>query len=285
MIRSILVPLAEGPATDAAREHAFWLARKQGSRITAIAVIDIKAFEIPVLGTPDGFMPSVVTPPISESRSLVDELSSAARDRLERFAAECLARSIPCSTDSRTGIPAEIVSQEAVAHDIVVLSHHGYTQLPGSSNRADPFVSQVIRGSVRPVLVAGEGLREERAMRRILIAFDGSSNAARALTVAAELGSRPDVECTLLCVAASDETGRECLLPAETYLCNHGVSSRQQVVIGSKASEVICEIVEESKPDVLIMGAFGHSPVREVLFGSTTENVLNHCTASVLLQS
>jgi nucleotide-binding universal stress UspA family protein len=33
------------------------------------------------------------------------------------------------------------------------------------------------------------------------------------------------------------------------------------------------------------MGAYGHSPIREVLFGSTTERILSHCSANVILQS
>jgi len=57
MIRSILIPISEGPLSSVTRDYAYWLARKEGSLISALAVIDVKAFEIPVLGTPDGFMP------------------------------------------------------------------------------------------------------------------------------------------------------------------------------------------------------------------------------------
>ena len=44
-------------------------------------------------------------------------------------------------------------------------------------------------------------------------------------------------------------------------------------------------LIPSLKADILIMGAYGHSPIREVLFGSTTERILSSCTANVILQS
>ncbi|HYK91982.1 MAG TPA: universal stress protein [Acidobacteriota bacterium] len=285
MIRSILLPLADGPMSGNAKDCAFWLARKEGSRIHALAVIDVKAFEIPVLGTPDGFMPSVVAPPLEESQSLLDEMNALAKERLDQFAAECAARGIPCSTDARTGIPGDLVVRDVVAHDIVVMARSGYSRVVGAQGKIDPLVSHVLRGSIRPVLVAGRGFHEGSEVRTILMAFDGSVHAGRALMAAAELGGRPGVICRLVAVASSDEAGRDVLAPAESFLRHHGVTPEKRVVIGSKASEVICSLVTEGRADILIMGAYGHSPMREMLFGSTTERVLSHCGATVLLQS
>jgi nucleotide-binding universal stress UspA family protein len=285
MIRSVLLPLSDGPWAGAARDYAFWLARKDGCRIHAVAVIDVKAFEIPVMGTPDGFMPSVVTPPITESQALLDEMTALAKERLERFAQECGARNVPCSTDTRTGIPGEIIAREAVSHDMVVMSRCGYTRTAAAEQRLDPLVPQVIRGSVRPVLVTGQSFPERGEVDRVLVAYDGSGHAARALTAAAELAGRPGVNCTLVTVAASEDAGRETLAPAEAYLYRHGVSPQKHVAVGSRPSEMICELVAASGAQILVMGAYGHRPVREMLFGSTTERVLSHCAVAVVLQS
>ncbi len=283
MIRSILLPVGEGPLSSVAREYAFWLARKDGSHIHALAVIDIKTFEIPVLGTPDGFMPSVVTPPITESQSLLSEMTVLARERLETIAREGAARSIACSTDIKTGIPGELIAREAMAHDIVIMSRTGYTRTPAES-RLDPLVPQVIRGSIRPVLVSGEKFQAGEALH-LMVAFDGSIHAGRVLAVAAELGKRPGVNCTLVTIAATEDGGAETQAPAEAYLVHHGVVPKKQVVLGAKPSEIICELVANAKADILIMGAYGHRPMREMLFGSTTERVLSHCAATVILQS
>jgi nucleotide-binding universal stress UspA family protein len=284
MIRSILLPVGEGPWSAVARDYAFWLARKDGSRIHVLAVIDVKTFEIPVLGTPDGFMPSVVTPPIAESQSLLNEMTALAREQVDALAGECASRSVPCSTDIKTGVPGELIAREAMAHDIVVMSRGGYTRAVSNGGKLDPLVSQVIRSSVRPVLVSGQKFQADDTFN-VLVAFDGSLHAGRMLAVAAELGARPGVVCTLVTIAGAAEAGEETLAPAESYLCHHGVTPRKQVILGSRPSEMICGLVATAKADILIMGAYGHRPMREMLFGSTTERVLSHCAATVILQS
>jgi nucleotide-binding universal stress UspA family protein len=285
MIRSILLALAEAPNDANAKNCAFWLAKKEGSQIHALALIDIAAFEVPMMGAQDGFMPSVVTPSLNDSQLLMDDLTAVAKERLDQFSAQCASRGIQSSTEVKAGIPGEIISEVAVAHDIVVVSRTGYSRVAGDQNAVDAFVAPVIRGSVRPVLVAGSEFGEESDIRTILVAYDGSAHAARSLLVAAELAARPGVTCNLVTVAQSEELGNEILSPAEEFLCHHNITPGKQVVIDSKPSEVICRLVASSGIDIVIMGAYGHSPIREVLFGSTTERILEHCTAGVILQS
>jgi nucleotide-binding universal stress UspA family protein len=285
MIHSILLALAEAPYDASARNYAFWLARKEGSHVHALAVIDIAAFEVPVLGTPDGFMPSVVTPPLKESQSLMKDLMEMAKERLDRFGEQCASRNIPSSTEIKTGIPGEVIGRTAIAHDIVVVSRSGYNRVANAQETVDALVAPVIRNSVRPVLVAGSEFREDNHIRNMLVAYDGSTHAARALLVAAELAGRPGVTCELVTVAQSEDLGAEILAPAEAFLFHHGVVPKKQVIVSSKPSSMICGLVTSGNFDIVVMGAFGHSPIREVLFGSTTEQILAHCKANVILQS
>ncbi|MBN1568421.1 MAG: universal stress protein [Acidobacteria bacterium] len=285
MIRSILIALAESPYDSSARNCAFWLAKKEGSHVHAISVIDIAAFEVPVLGGPDSFMPSVMTPPLNENQSLMGELAANANERLDAFASQCASRNIPSSTEVKTGIPGDVISRTAVAHDIVIVSRTGYNRIANAQETIDSWIAPVVRGSVRPVLVAGTEFQEGAEIRNILVAFDGSSHSARALLAAAELAGRPGVNCSLVTVAQSEEIGSEVLAPAEAFLFHHGVSPKKQILISSKPSDVICELVTSGGVDILIMGAYGHSPIRELLFGSTTRRILGHCATNVIMQS
>jgi nucleotide-binding universal stress UspA family protein len=285
MIRSILLALAEPPHDTGAKNYAFWLAKKVGSRIHALSIIDIEAFEVPVLGAPDGFMPSVVPTPINESQSLLKGLTELAKERIDQFSRQCESRGIPFSVEIQTGIPGEVICRTAVAHDIVVLSRSGYNRIAHANDAIDSLIAPVIKGSVRPVLVAGSAFSEGSDVRNILVAYDGSSHAARALLVASELAARPGVSCTLITVASSEDEGQEVLATAEVFLFHHGLAPKKQVVISSKPSEVICELVVSGGFDLLIMGAYGHRTIREVLFGSTTGRVLSHCAVNVVLQS
>ncbi len=285
MIRSILLPLADGPLAASARDYAFWLAKKEGSRIHALGVIDIKAFEIPVLGTTDGFIPTMVTPPLQESQGLLDEMTSLARERLEQFSLLCASRKIPCSVETKTGVPGEIICHAAVAHDIVVMSRTGYSRSVSAEDKIDGLVSHVLRDSIRPVMVVGQDFDETAEVHMLMVAYDGSGHAGRALPLAAELGARPGVRTVLVTIATSEESGRETMAPAELFLCNHGVIPERKLIVGGKPSELICDLVSSARADILIMGAYGHSPIREMLFGSTTERVLSHCGTAVILQS
>ena len=270
MIRSILIALSESPYNASAKDCAFWLAKKEGSHVHALAVIDIGAFEVPMLGSPDGFLPSVMTPPLNESTSLMNEFMAGARERLDQFAAQCASRGIRASTEIRTGIPGDIISRTAIAHDIVILSRTGYNRITNAQETVDAWIAPVVRRSVRPVLVAGTGVREGADVRNILVAYDGSTHSARALLAAAELAARPGVECALATVAPSDEAGQELIAAADAFLLHHGITPKKQIILSSKPSDVISGLVASGGIDLLIMGAYGHSPIREVLFGSTT---------------
>lgn len=285
MIRSMLLALAEAPYDAVAKNYAFWLAKKGNSHIHAMAVIDIAAFEAPVLGTADGLMPSVVAPPVKESQSLVNDLTAIARGRLDQFTAQCASKGVSCSTEVKTGIPGEVISRTGIAHDIVLVSRTGYNRVANTQETVDALVAPVIRNSVRPVLVAGSEFREGSDIQNILVAYDGSIHAARALRIAAELSARPEAHCTLITVAHSEEAGRDVLAPAEAFLLHHEVEAKKKVIVGSKPSAVICDLAASGGVDIVIMGAYGHSPIREVLFGSTTERILAHCTANVIFHS
>jgi nucleotide-binding universal stress UspA family protein len=149
----------------------------------------------------------------------------------------------------------------------------------------DSHIGQIIRNSVRPVLVAGQEFNEGGEVRNIVVAYDGSNHAARSLLVAAELASRPGVNCRLVNISASQEEGEEVLAPADAFMRHHGIVPTKQVVVHAKPSDVISSLASEKDVDLLIMGAYGRRPIREVIFGSTTEKVLAHSSVNVLLQS
>lgn len=284
MIRSILLALAEPPYDASAKNYAFWLAKKEGSHVHALAVVDITAFEIPVMNSVDGMMPTITTASFVEGRVLTDELVALARERLDLFAGQCADRGISFSSDIKVGIPEDVISAMAVAHDVVVISRGGYRHIQ-SQNYADSSIAPIIRDSVRPVLVAGSEFKEESNIHKILVAYDGSIHASRALPAAAELAARPGVQCTLVTVASSEEQGQEILAPAEAFLHHHGIVSNKEIIISSKPSEEICKLAASGGADLLVMGAYGHSQIREAIFGSTTERILAHCGINVILQS
>ena len=79
----------------------------------------------------------------------------------------------------------------------------------------------------------------------------------------------------------ADEAGR-ILDEAEKYLANYDVSCEKKHLQGSPENK-ICEFAQDHAYDLIVMGAYGHSRIREAILGSTTQTVMRKAQMPVLL--
>ena len=139
--------------------------------------------------------------------------------------------------------------------------------------------------SGRPALVIP---REHAAMlppRRALVAWDGSREAARATSDAIPL-LRFAEQVLVLVVDARDD-GRLGDLPGSAltaHLVRHAVKAELRQVASGSASvaETLLGHAGELQADLLVMGGYGHSRLREMMLGGTTRSMLEHMTVPVL---
>jgi nucleotide-binding universal stress UspA family protein len=176
---------------------------------------------------------------------------------------------------------------EARVADLLVLTH------PDS---ASDLVAQVLPCAGRPVLVLPPGwaLRAAPAIgRRILVAWDASREASRALASALPLLRLADTVELVVCEADSTgELARDVRMADPLpYLAHHGVQAtlRQHAVAGSRFSRdvvgaALLTVAAAGRFDLLVMGAYAHSRLRETLLGGVTRTVLAHATLPVLLE-
>ena len=68
-------------------------------------------------------------------------------------------------------------------------------------------------------------------------------------------------------------------------LARHGIAAAGQILTRNKASmgESLLAAVEERKCDLLVMGAYGHSRLQELILGGTTQHVLKHARVPVIM--
>ena len=116
---------------------------------------------------------------------------------------------------------------------------------------------------------------------RACVAWDGSDEAAAALRGAAPL-LRDCASVTVVTVTEKDR-GRP-TDDAMRYLSRHGVKAELQAVarVGS-IEETIAAAAARAQADLLVMGAFGHSRMREYLFGGVTRYFVEEATGPALL--
>lgn len=278
MIRSILLPLNEIFLQGPAFEHAADLARA-GATVTGIYVLDTKSLEVPVIGTPEGFVPTVLTPPVPEGAEVLERMRRRGERALEEFSGLCRAQGLAHRTLLASGLIDEAIARYAVAVDLVVIS-----KAPGTSDLSESetcrLIALIIKLAARPVMVVAERFR---TIRRVLIAFDGSPPAGRVLQVVPALAAR--ASCFLVNISAGEQRAEEILSLAEQYLSSYNVSLTRKMIIESKPAEAILQASRELEIDLLVMGAYGHNPLREMIFGSTTEKVLKNCNCPAVLQS
>jgi len=121
--------------------------------------------------------------------------------------------------------------------------------------------------------------------RKIDVAWDGSLEAARALEYALPLLAF-DTRIELLCVEEHGERPKSLNLDGVTeWLAAHAITPQVTTLTpaGKGVGASLLECSEAHEADLLVMGAYGHSHVSEMLLGGTTDHVLKHARRPLLL--
>jgi nucleotide-binding universal stress UspA family protein len=146
---------------------------------------------------------------------------------------------------------------------------------------ADAFV-QVLVQTDRPVLLSTETAPSVFA-RRVAIGWDGKTAASQAVSAALPyLALAEQVE--ILSVQRSPARGQSTDALNE-YLCLHGIKCTERVVApGSRSvGEVLLESATSGGADLLVVGGYGHSRLRESLIGGITRHVIMHARLAVFM--
>lgn len=274
MIKCILVPTDGSEFAQVGVRYAINVAKTYNAKIIALHVIDIKFLEGPFLRD---ISVSLGTAPYLNYQgnvtALLEERGKAALDAVRN---ECRAAGVPCETVQMTGIVSRCIIERSELCDLIVMGRageHGQWMdgLVGSTTAA------VVRRAKRPVLVTGTNVLRKR---RFVVAYDGSAHARRAMQYGAEFGVTWNMPAHILVVG--DEDSRHLLDESRAYLDNYALQA-EYVLRQGDPSEGIVEYCEEVEADLLVMGAYGHTKVRELVVGSTTAYAINHAPCPLLL--
>lgn len=173
------------------------------------------------------------------------------------------------------GIVETILEREEDAR-IVVIGKRGASH-DFASGHIGSKIERVVRASRRPVLVAS---RETEAPRAAVLAFDGSPAACRALERCANSPLFDSLPIHLVVAGAQDDRHRRLLAEAVAELKGRDVSTTLEA---GRAEDVIASAVERTPGAILVMGAYGHSPLRNLIVGSTTTEMIRTTRVPVLL--
>ncbi|MBI1262560.1 MAG: universal stress protein [Rhizobiales bacterium] len=140
-------------------------------------------------------------------------------------------------------------------------------------------LERVVRSSKKPVLVAA---RAHKPINSFLIAYDGGKSAMRAIEFLVNSPLLKNLSCHLLSVGDDTATMRANLDVARGKLESVGYVVNARVLPGDPEA-VIVQQIEADHIDLLVMGAYGHSRIRNLVIGSTTTAMVNRCKVPVLM--
>ena len=273
MIKHILVPTDGSEQAAIGASYAVGVAKHLGASVHGLYVVDIKLLEGPILRDVSASLGTAPFANYQGNISMILEQRGGAA--LDVVAKQCAAAGVSATSEQATGVVARTIVEKSELRDLIVIGRGGeHSQwlggLLGSTTQA------VVRHARRPVLVTA---CDTPKSSRFVAAYDGSAHAKHALKTAADYAGAWNAPLDVLVVSAQPDA---IVAEARAYLEPHALETRYEVR-GGDPSETIVTYAVECAADLLIMGAYGHTKVRELVVGSTTAYAINHAPCPLLL--
>jgi len=267
--KTILLGLVAGDDRNGARvQMAVRLAAAQGAHVTALYMIP--PFNIPVYA-------AVPIPSDIADRYYADE-EQAAKPVLDAFEATLKAQGdISGEVHITRSLPLDALQDAAAFADLIVLGQPHETSYDPAT---DSLIGDIALAAGVPVLAVPRVGSYDDVGKNILVAWTRQRESVRAVREAMPLLERAQRVLVLRANAADD--GRDAELGA--YLARHGVKVeiKDATVKDISIADAILNAVSDEGCDMIAMGAYGHSRVREYAFGGVTRDILRHMTVPTL---
>lgn len=267
-LKKILVPLDASIYTEGATETAIRIAKAHGASLTGVAVLDspeIRSSIIPAVGPYYPMMLDAVQMKIEHADQIL-------RETLIRFSQQCEEAGVPHEETEYEGIPAQKLLESSIFHDLVVLGLETSFHFETRGGRGDTL-DKLIDHTATPVLAVPPNGAPNPG--KVIIAFDGSFGASRALRDFIPFALPFDPEIMLVSADLPQEKSDFLLSRAAGLLCSHGFSN-----VSTRASEASVE--ETFSPeltadaDLIVAGIHSKRPIRDMFTGSFTAKLIRH---------
>lgn len=177
----------------------------------------------------------------------------------------------------------EAIGRRARYADLTVI---GPDILAGETLR-QKAIEGALFSSGKPLLLVPEGASPTLKPKHVLVAWDSRIEASRAVRESLEmLKGADDVHLVLVDpVQGDDHHGEEPGADAAAYLARHGVKVTIDRLPGMNRSvaDVLRQHALDTSADLMVMGAYGHSRLRERLFGGVTKSMISEPPLPIIL--
>jgi nucleotide-binding universal stress UspA family protein len=271
MLRSVLIAIKPAEVQNSLLEFAVSLSERHKAALDACTVIDVDRLAPP---EPVSIGGSAYKVERDEHRfAVARQQATAALAALEAVAR---ARGVASSGVAMEGDTPRVLAEAVQRCDLLLCGH---------STDADAgerlLLQEILKQSPRPAIVVPQAASHGQG---VLVAYDGSFRASRALAsfVATGLGAGQIIH--VLSIGEDLDVARRHADSAQAYVERHELHCSTEVMRpkGRLGDQILAEAARVSA-GVLLMGAFGHSSLREFFLGSVTRSVLRSLPLPVFL--
>ena len=180
-------------------------------------------------------------------------------------------------TRQRHGDLEETLAEQQSGARLLVLGRQGASASKGTA--LGRHVEWTVRSIQRPILAVNDTFR---APERVMIAFDGSAITRKGVEMVAHSPLFKGFPIHVLMSGAAKADAAQQMAWAQSTLEQAGLTVHAQVQAGEPLA-TITQAIQDQHIDLLIMGAYTHSPLRKLFFGSKTDELLRQVRVPTLL--
>ncbi len=286
--KKILVPVERPKSARPALRYALGLASELNAHVEVFhPELDPAMILPPVF---DGLSGMAFAPDLlAQAQKSADDLHAEIKAMIEAELADLGFSAVPrgvqaafsVSFETAIGAPERLVARRGRLADVTVVARP-----PQGSRGESDCLAGALWASARPVILlpgAGDAFNVTgKRPERIVVAWNGSAEAARAVAAALPML----VQALSVELLTIDEVvDREALGRARDYLSTHGieVTAKNVASNGDGLAKVLLDQVIQREADMVVMGAYTHSRLREYLLGGLTQQVIDAAPVPVLL--
>ena len=204
------------------------------------------------------------------------------KSRFNDALGECGAGMRWLENDGADGVAA--FCRQALYADLLVLGQHDAASTSSGASAPTGFVESVLIASGKPALILPLAGGHETVGHDVLIGWNATPQAARAVTAALPWlrGAR-----SVHVLEATDEAAQDKLgeLDIAQYLQFHGITPvrHRHRAAPADAGRALLSVAQEVAADLLVMGCYGRGRTRELVLGGASRTVLQEMTLPVLM--
>jgi nucleotide-binding universal stress UspA family protein len=271
-MNEIVIAQDGSPAALAAAKTAIQIAKSQDLAVHGLYIVD----EVLALDTYADYRRELGSNGAPASRAeLLTRFEEQGEAALHMLEVRCQAAGVPVTAELLAGGVPEIVLQESKQARLLAIGRRGHGH-EGDPHHLGQSFRAIAHHAHLPLVIGGD---EERTVRRLLLAYDGSKHAQPALAWASLLQRALPADVTVVAVQENGlQSTSEWLEEARAQLSGCQCLHR----LGQPASEIVA-VAEENPVDLIVMGRYRHRALLEGLLGSTVDRVLRGTQLPVLM--